>query len=130
MTVSVQARFYQSARGAALQAQGLSSFENAAEWDDGIEDGFGVKATSAAPTNLSDFGGHTITGADGAMDETVSVLIIHSRPSNVTLSKVGSYSYRKKKTLDANWAAGKYAFAYSSIADGVIAKASPPFLIR
>lgn len=130
MALAVQAKFYQNGPGEALYAQTKNQYTGNEDAALVSGDGFGVKATSAAPTNVSDFATHVFESFDDALEEcTLDEAYVYRPGATRVRLKVGT-GLKKRITLDANWAAGHYAFAYISGADGIILKSSAPYHIR
>jgi len=130
MTVSIAAKFYQHAPGATLQAQSTDTFTSSAEWFNESSDGFGVKATNTPPTNVSEFGGHVYESGAATMDRLVNTARYVSAPGDTIINATISLQFQKAIALDANWAVGKYVFAYSLGSAGAVVKASPAYRIR
>ena len=130
MTISVSGRFYQRAAGQPLQAQLTNLYTTPDEWDNSNGDGFGVKATNTPPTLVADFGGHVFIRYSADMDRVEITDHSVNVPGGTELSANVLVKATKTITLDADWAAGKYVFAYSEGADGAIGKASAPYRIR
>jgi hypothetical protein len=130
MAISIAAKFYQHAAGADLQAQSTDTFSTAAEWGDENDDGFGVKATNAAPTNISDFGGHTILRGSASMARDENSNVTLRAPGDTIIRLTTRLKFSAIIPLDANWVAGHYVFAFTTNGDGDVVKASPPYRIR
>jgi len=130
MTVSVVAKNYQPTAGAPLQFSCVTTIPSAADWAVESDEGVGVKATSAAPTNVSEFGGHVFAANSGDMDSLKQSETFLFRPGDTEIGARVIFEFSKRIDLDANWAVGRYVFAYSLGSAGAVVKASTPYRIR
>jgi len=130
VSVSVSASFYQTAAGAPVQMRTTVTILGLTDCNDNGGIGFGVKATSAQPTNASEFGGHIYLQNNAAIDYNRTTEIDTYRPGDDIVDERYEVTCVTKKTLDANWAAGRYVFAFTQTGAGVIKGCSAAYHIR
>ena len=129
MTVQLIAGFSQAKAGAPLKARQTAIFPTHDDWSGEDAVGFGVKTANTAPTAVSDFAAH-IDDSGSAMDYQDNRTEFVNQPQNTARMFTVRFTNRKQITLDSNWVAGHYAFAYVAASDGSLTAVSSAYHIR
>ena len=124
MTARLSAKFYQPAAGQPIQVRAILDMDMDG-WEAVDDFNLGVMTSAAVPTSKSSFA-HVETATSDLSEN-----ITHNWLRDTGLFKQSvTYILQTAQALDANYAAGRYLWYWSSLADDTIQALSKPYRIR